>query len=179
MSKRLTEIAAEIVQNQVSRSPMSSEEIVSSLKNVFGALMLMKKAEGEETSLQETALETTPKTMEPQDSIQDDVVVCLECGAEKRQLTAKHLGSHGLSVREYKKKWGFPMKQSLAAKSLTKARSRAAKKRGLPPKLKDFIEARQQKKMGAAAVEVPVAPVQPVITAPKKTVLRRSKKAPA
>ena len=183
MSKRLTEIAAEIVQNQVSRGPMSSEEIVVSLKSVFGALMLLKMAEGEDVSLEVIspgeAMEATPQGMSPEDSVQEDRIICLECGTEKRQLTAKHLESHGLSAREYKKKWGFPLRQSLAAKSLSKSRSRAAKKRGLPPNLREYLDARQQRKTETPPVEIPVAPIDPEITVRKRTVIRRPKKAPA
>ena len=47
------------------------------------------------------------------------------------------------------KKCGFTMKTPLAAKSLSKARSKAAKKRGLPEKLKQLIEARRQVKAEA------------------------------
>jgi hypothetical protein len=38
------------------------------------------------------------------------------------------------------------MRTPLAAKSLSKARSKAAKKRGLPEKLQKYMEARRQKK---------------------------------
>jgi predicted transcriptional regulator len=62
-----------------------------------------------------------------------------------KQLTRKHLGLHGLSPRDYKKKWGFSMRQSLSAKSLSRARSRAAKKRGLPENLVKFQEGRKHK----------------------------------
>jgi predicted transcriptional regulator len=71
---------------------------------------------------------------------------CLECGAEMRQLWSKPLVSHGISQREYRKKYGITMMTPLASKALTKARSKAAKKRGLPKKLKASIEARRQKK---------------------------------
>jgi predicted transcriptional regulator len=172
MSKRLMEIAAEIVQGQVSRSPMSSEEIVSSLKGVFGALMTMKMAETEDVNLD--VIGVVPKTMEPKDSIRDDKVVCLECGSEMKQLTAKHLETHGLSPREYKKKWGFPMAQPLSAKSLTKARSKAAKKRGLPEKLREYLDAR--KKLKADAAGGVTAPVELGIATEKKVVKRRTKK---
>ena len=72
------------------------------------------------------APEEIPEKIDPQSSIQENKVVCLECSAEMRQLTIKHLSSHGLNIREYKKKYGFPLKQSLSAKSLSKARSKAA-----------------------------------------------------
>ena len=80
-------------------------------------------------------------------------MICLECGAEMKQLTAKHLGAHALTIREYKKKYGFPLRQSLSAKSLSKARSKSAKERGLPEKLVLFQEQRKQKKAEAAMIE--------------------------
>jgi N-acetylmuramic acid 6-phosphate (MurNAc-6-P) etherase len=73
----------------------------------------------------------------------------LECGKEARQLTTKHLVSHGMSQKEYRKKYGFSMRTPLAAKSVSKARSKAAKKRGLPENLKKAIEAKRQEKVEA------------------------------
>ena len=67
-----------------------------------------------------------------------------------RQLTSKHLVSHGMNQKEYREKYGFSMRIPLAAKSLTKARSKAAKKRGLPEKLKQAMEARRQGKAKAS-----------------------------
>ncbi|MGV8073077.1 MAG: MucR family transcriptional regulator [Syntrophobacteraceae bacterium] len=152
MTRKLLEVAADIVQAQVATSTMSSEEIVSSLKNVFNALQAMQKSETERTLVEglkpsdEDYAAEEAHAVDPKASIQDDRIVCLECGAEMKQLTAKHLGSHELSPREYKQKWGFPLKQPLSAKSLTKARSRAAKKRGLPENLKKFQEGRKKQK---------------------------------
>src|SRR5208337_1209557 len=73
------------------------------------------------------------------------------CGKEMIQLTGKHLVSHGMGQKEYSKKYGFTMRTPLSAKSLTKARSKAAKKRGLPEKLQEYIEGRRQAKAGAKA----------------------------
>ena len=84
--------------------------------------------------------------MDPKSSIEEEKVTCLECGGEFRQLTANHLRSHQLTPREYKKKWGFPLKQPLAARMLTSLRSRSAKKRGLPKKLQEYLDGRQQRK---------------------------------
>jgi hypothetical protein len=64
------------------------------------------------------------------------------------------------------------MKTPLSAKSLTKARSKAAKKRGLPEKLKQAIEARRQAKVKASK-----SAVTEKVTAgkPKRTKLRKKK----
>ena len=155
MTKKLIEITSEIVLSQVSLTPMSAADIASSLRQVFRTLMLLQKAESGTIKLpaeQEPATtEESPKALAPKDSIQEDKVICLECGAEMRQLTNKHLVSHGISQKEYKKKYGFSMRTPLSAKSLSKARSKAAKRRGLPDKLQKFIEARRQAKAEAKA----------------------------
>lgn len=155
--RKLLDIAAEIIQAQASVGQMSAEQIEQSLIKTFSTLQKMQRAEdkgimldsdaAEDVSTEEAAL----AKKEPRDSIQDDKIVCLECGTEMRQLTTKHLSSHNLTPRDYKKKWGFSLKQPLSAKSLTKARSKAAKKRGLPENLVKFLEERKQKKAEAAA----------------------------
>lgn len=153
MAKKLLELAVEIVQTQVSTNKMTAEEIESALMRVYNALYRMQCAEEEGKSLELYAhTEPAPvsgaemEEVDPRTSIHEDRVTCLECGAEFRQLTANHLKTHQLTPREYKRKWGFPLKQPLAAKVLTKLRSRAAKKRGLPPKLQEYLEEQRQRK---------------------------------
>ncbi len=182
MNKSLLEMAAEIVQGQVSRASMSSEEIVSSLRNVFDALATMKKAETGDGNLdvigtgeQVAQAGTAPASTDPKNSIRDDIVVCLECGAELRQLTAKHLQTHGLSPREYKKKWGFKLNQSLVARSISKARSKAAKKRGLPKKLQEYLEARKQMKSKTETQPL-AATIEPELAAKGKATKRQTRK---
>ncbi len=178
MLKKLIEIASEIVQTQVSLTSMSAADIAASLRQVFGTLQELEKAETAGTKLAPTTevageapTEQKP-VLSPANSIQNDKVICLECGKEMRQLTSKHLVSHEMSQKEYRKKYGFTMATPLAAKSLTKARSKAAKKRGLPEKLKQAIEARRQKK----AKESKKAATEKVTASkPKRTRLRKKK----
>lgn len=158
MPRKLYEIAADIVESQASFKEMSPDSLEQALSTVFVTLQRMKIAEDggflldqpkpEEESPVEKAVMDDPKK-----SIQENKVICLECGAEMRQLTAKHLNAHALTIREYKKKWGFTQRQSLSAKSLSKARSKAAKERGLPEKLVLFQTERKQRKAEAAMIE--------------------------
>jgi predicted transcriptional regulator len=172
MNKKLLELAAELVQAQASNSRMSAEEIETALMRTYNTLLKMQVAEQEGKSVEiaavpgEGAEEAVPaQALDPSKSIQKNKVICLECGAEFKQLTANHLRSHQLSPREYKRKWGFPLKQPLTAKMLTASRSKSAKKRGLPPKLKEYIEKRSQEKLGevtkVASVAPPAAPKRP------------------
>lgn len=170
MTKTLLEIASEIVQAQASNARMSAEEIESALMRTFNMLRKMQLAEQDGKALDlavglEEAVEegSALQVLEPSKSIQKNKVICLECGAEFKQLTANHLRSHDLTPRDYKKKWGFPLKQPLTAKQLTAARSKAAKLRGLPPKLKEYID----KRKGGKAQDVPPVVAAPPAKAPK------------
>jgi len=175
MTKKLIEIASEIVQTQVSLTSMTATDIASSLRQVFSTLHELQKAETAGIDIESTqpaAKEVAATKLSPANSIQNDKVICLECGAEMRQLTSKHLVSHGMNQKEYRKKYGFTMRTPLAAKSLTKARSKAAKKRGLPEKLQKYIETRRQgkaKASGQTATETVTA------GKPKRTRLRKKK----
>lgn len=176
--KKLLDIAAEIVQTQASVAQMSAEQIEQSLIRIFSTLQKIQRAE-EKGVLLEGGAEgemspagTAPVAVEPRDSIQDDRIVCLECGTQMRQLTSKHLSGHHLTPREYKEKWGFSLKQPLSARSLTKARSKAAKKRGLPANLVKFLEERKQKK---AADAVAVLGYDPESREGRPVVKRRPK----
>ena len=175
MSKKLIEMAAEMVQTQASLTPMSVADIASSLRQVFSTLQEMQKAEtaGIDIEVTQPAAEEVAETkLSPADSIQNDKVICLECGKEMRQLTTKHLVAHDMNQKEYRKKYGFSMRTPLSAKSLTKARSKAAKKRGLPENLRKAIEARRQRK---AAASKPAETEKVTANKPKRTRLRKKK----
>jgi predicted transcriptional regulator len=155
MSKKLIEMASEIIHTRVSLTPMTAAEIVASLREVFCTLSELQKAEAGEIELPEIQELAPARALTPENSIQNDKVICLECGAEMKQLAKLHLVTHGMTAKEYKKKYGFTMKTPLAAKSLTKARSKAAKKRGVPENLKKYMEARRQSKAEAKESPTP------------------------
>lgn len=155
MEKKLLELAVEIVQAQASVSKMTGDEIELALVRVYNALHKMKLAENEDRSILPEDMPNagrpawTGADLDPRSSIQEDKVVCMECRSEFRQLTANHLRTHQLSPREYKKKWGFALKQPLAARILTKLRSKSAKKRGLPEKLQIYLDQKRKDKIEA------------------------------
>jgi predicted transcriptional regulator len=171
MSKKLIEIASAIVKTQLSKTRMSPSDIAASLREVFITLRELQKAESGEIELPQTAESVPAKAVTPKESIQSDKIICLECGAEMRQLTQRHLLSHDLSPKEYRKKYGISMRTPLSAESLTRARSKAAKKRGLPEKLQKYLEAKRQEKAKASTPKVAVETV--TAGKPKRTKLRK------
>ncbi|MEM5786634.1 MAG: MucR family transcriptional regulator [Syntrophobacteraceae bacterium] len=60
--------------------------------------------------------------LRPEDSIQANAVICLECGKQFKQITHTHLSSHGLSPEEYKDKYELPRETPLSAKAMVRER---------------------------------------------------------
>jgi len=144
MSKTLVEMTAEIIQSQIGSKQMTTDEIKAALNDTFQALKTLQDAEAgtNEAILEE---ETVAPTLDPKKSIQKNKIVCLECGQEFKMLSPKHLKSHGLTGKEYRKKYGFSARQPLCAKSLSEKRSASGKERGIPENLKKAIVARTKK----------------------------------
>lgn len=139
MTKTLLEMAAEIVTAQATHTRMTLEELSGSLQKVFESLKTIKAKE-EGLPVPEEGGETLREEFKtnPAASIQRDKVVCLECFQEFKQLSQGHLRGHGLTLKEYKKRWGFKSRQPLSAKALTSRRKKLAKDRGLADRLAQY-----------------------------------------
>jgi len=143
MSKSLVEMTAEIIQSQISSKQMTTEEIKAALNDTFQTLKALQDSES--IAIDAEPEEANP-VIDPKKSIQKNKIVCLECGQEFKMLSPKHLKSHGLSSKEYRKKHGFSARQPLCAKALSERRSQSGKERGLPDNLRKAIEMRTRAK---------------------------------
>jgi predicted transcriptional regulator len=143
MSKSLVEMTAELIQAQITGKDLSIDEVKAALNDTYQTLKSLQEAE---LSGQDVEGEANKPVMDPKRSIQKNKIVCLECGQEFKMLSPKHLKSHGLTAKEYRKKYGFTARQPLCAKSLSERRSKSGKERGLPDNLRKAIAARSKKK---------------------------------
>lgn len=141
MAKTLVEMAADIVQAQGNSKSMTLEELQDALKGTFSTLQNLQAMEtGEEAP----DTEESKPAIAPEKSILKNKIICLECGEDFKSLSFKHLGSHNLTRREYRVKYGFSLRQPLCAKSITEKRKKAGKERGIPEALKKSIAARKK-----------------------------------
>lgn len=137
--KTLIEMAQEIVLAQASTKAMSTEE----MKTVFqGAFDMLKSMQEREVGTEETGAKPV---IDPKKSIQKNKIICLECGEEFKMLTSKHLASHGLDAKSYRKKYGFSSRQALCAKVISKRHSEVSKARGIPEKMQAYLDSRRKK----------------------------------
>lgn len=147
MSKSLVEMAADIVKSQCACTSMTSDEIGLSLQNTFTLLQSLQQTELSADAGQAEAAgeESVPVAITPEKSIQKNKIICLECGRSFKQLSPKHLAGHGLTGRDYRKKYGFSLRQPLCAKALSERRKKAGKERGVPENLLKAIAERKKK----------------------------------
>lgn len=141
MAKSLVEMTAEIIQSQVGSKQMTTEEIKTALNETFLTLKSLYDSEGCQGEIE---TEKEAPEIDPKKSIQKNKIICLECGQEFKMLSPKHLKSHELNSKEYRKKFGFSARQPLCAKALSEKRSISGKERGLPDNLRKAIEARKK-----------------------------------
>jgi predicted transcriptional regulator len=141
MPKSLVEMASEIIAAQASHTSMAPEDISEGVRKVFEVLQSLQAIE--EGMANDNEGEGTV-VLKPLDSIQRNRVICLECHKDFKLLSNRHLALHGLTSRDYKLKYGLPLRQPLSAKSLTQARRRIAREKGLGAKLVAYR--RRQKK---------------------------------
>jgi predicted transcriptional regulator len=148
MAKSLVELCAEVVTAQAQSRQMTSDEVAGSIRTVFQTLQELAQhiqvPVEHETDVHETL---ALLRRQPQKAFQRTKVFCLECGKPFKLLSNRHLATHKLTPRAYKKKWGFPLRTSLSSQTLTARRRQLAKSRGMGSALAEWRAARQQEAM--------------------------------
>ncbi|GAB1409361.1 MucR family transcriptional regulator [Desulfovibrionales bacterium] len=106
--------ALEIVKAQAGVRTMNEEELSSMLRSLANSIRSV--AEGAVDVPEQEAV------VDPKNAIREKSVLCCECGKSFKVLTKRHISTHGLTVEEYKEKWGYKKGTSLVAKSLARER---------------------------------------------------------
>ena len=148
----ILEMAVEIVAAHASTTNMSKEELIAELSSVYQALAGLEK--GEVMTAEAPAEETAPAVSKKK-AFGKDKVICMICGKGMKTL-ARHLKTaHDLKPGQYRKQFGIPSSQSLAARSYSESRRQMAIDRGLPEKLAKARAARGKAKAAAPAKPAP------------------------
>jgi predicted transcriptional regulator len=151
MAQSVLEMAKDLVQAEIEVGRLTPEDMHSALQQTYRSLMELKTWE------EEGALGALPgdgagrAAVDWKKSITRSAVVCLECGAEFKQLSVRHLGQHGLNGRTYREKYGIPRTQSLAARATTAARKRIVQQIRPWEKSPRFREAKEREEAEPAA----------------------------
>ena len=131
MPSDVLKLATEIVISHVSMTELTPEELVNEIKAVYNILASLD-AGGilEEPVSGEVGVVTKP-SIPLKDIVKAKYVVCLECGKKMRTLKAHIRKTHGLTAKEYFKRYALdPKKYPLVCKEYSEQRSKMAKDRG-------------------------------------------------
>jgi predicted transcriptional regulator len=131
----------ELVLAQIQAGTLVPEDMQDVLRRTHQNLMTLKSRE------ESGSLVSAP--VDWRKSITQHAVICLECGAQFKQLNGRHLRLHGLDARSYRTKYGIPATQPLAAKATTALRRRIAAETRPWETAPTYVKA-QQKKATAA-----------------------------
>lgn len=126
----LVETASHLVASHVKCTPMSTNELLAEISRVHAALKKLEIGEAVES------VEAVKPVFSVKDAFKKNEVLCLVCGKGGFKTLARHLNAaHGMRAGEYKKQFGIPREQSLAARSYSIARKAMAQERGLAENL--------------------------------------------
>jgi predicted transcriptional regulator len=108
---------------------MSSEELLKSIQLVHATLKALE--EGSPTAIEPSATTEIPKLSIKQ-AFKKDEVICMVCGKGVFKTLKRHLTqAHQLTPIQYRKQFGIPFTQKLAAKSYSETRRQMAIDKGL------------------------------------------------
>ena len=191
MPQTALEIAKELTLTLVEAGRLSSEDIHDTLRKTHATLLTLK-AQEELRATTTIAVSKTPRArVDWRKSITKRAISCLECGQTFKQISRRHLMTHGLVGQSYRVKYGIPRTQSLAARETTARRQQIAQERRPWEKTPRFIQAQArdgkavsepEAQAPRAAAEAPTAEAPAPAkrarkTAPKKTTRKKSSQA--
>ena len=152
MSQTLLEMAKDLVLVQIQAHKLLPDDMHQALQQTYTTLMTLKAQEDADGIVPVTTPETLPAPVNWRKSITKHTVMCLECGANFKQLSVRHLRGHGLDGKLYRIKYGIPRTQPLSAKETTAIRKEIVQRSRPWEKAPTFVKAHEEKKREQASV---------------------------
>ena len=123
----IMEMAADIVAAHASTTPMSKEELISELNEVYSTLSALEK--GTPVDIDKVAEETPAVSRKK--AFGKEQIYCMICGKGFKTLSRHLKTAHDMSATDYRKQFNIPRSQSLAAKNYSESRRKMAIDRDL------------------------------------------------
>ncbi len=122
MTQPIVEMAKDLVMALIKENLIEPEDMQKELQKTHASLLVLKAKEEGNDNNGETSERASSSPTDWKKSIKKHSVECLICGAVFKQLSARHLSTHGLDPRTYRQQFGIPMTQPLSAKATTAMR---------------------------------------------------------
>ena len=127
----LIEMATEIVAAHASTTAMTKEELIEEIATVYQALEALEKGQAVTIAAEEQTTKERGPAVSKRKAFGKDKIYCMICGKEFTTLKRHLNSSHDMKPGEYRKQFGIPSSQPLAAKNYSEQRKKMAIDRGL------------------------------------------------
>lgn len=162
----LTELTTQIIAARAAKKDMTREEFQEEMQMVYSFLKGIEEGVAQPAA-QESVADTKPLRVNLKQYFKKDEVICAICNKGFKTLKRHLSTAHDLKPGEYRKQFGIPSTQSLAAKSYVESRRQMAIELGLGEGL---AKARATKKAEAErkSALLPVVKVKAALPTVKK-----------
>lgn len=143
MSK-LSELAVEVVAAHASTSPMSKEELIQELQDVYKTLAALESGEVVEVSAEPA--DADAPVLSRRKAFGKDKIFCMICGKGFTTLKRHLAVAHDLKPGQYRKQFGIAAGTPLAAKNYSESRKKMALEKNLGAGLAKARAARKKSK---------------------------------
>lgn len=124
MTETLITLTSDIVAAHVSNNNVDVDDVPSLITKVFGALSGLG-------GHAETAEVLPDPAVSIRSSVKKDHIVCLDCGKKMKMLKRHLMTEHGMTIDEYKARWGLGADYPMVAPDYAETRRSLAVKIGL------------------------------------------------
>lgn len=162
----LSELTVQVLTARLSKRDMSLEELQKEMITISNMIKNL-----DDGTLNDPATAVPKEEAAPQltfkQAFKKDEIICMVCGKGGFKTLKRHLAmAHQLKPGEYRKQFGIPSTQSLAAKSYSESRRQMAFDKGLGEGLAKFRVAKAAKKKAVPAVKGKISTAKVKDTAP-------------
>ena len=148
--EELLRLTTDIVSAHVSNNTVSITDVSGLIQHVYATISKLHKTGA-------VAGERPVPAVSVKKSVMPDFLICLEDG-KKLQMLKRHLNTvYGMTLEQYKERWGLPADYPVVSPSYARRRSQIAKNTGLGingrrKKLKVFVAQNNQDGQSQVAV---------------------------
>ena len=122
----MIDMTAKLVAAYLSKNPLATKDVPDLIRSIHAALSGVGSTEPPPAAL--------VPAVPIKKSISPDALTCLDCGKRFKMLKRHLATDHGLSIDEYRQKWGLPADYPVVAPAYAEVRSSLAKAIGLGTK---------------------------------------------
>jgi len=143
----LIEVSANLVTSQLSKTPMSIEQIISEISRVHKGLTDLQSGKQADIAGESKPISTKEYFLKNE-------IACMVCGKRGFKTLGLHLTTaHNMTASMYRKQFGIPRTQPLTSRNYSQARRKSALERGLADNL---AKAREVRRINIEAQEATV-----------------------